>query len=128
MLKTQKVKILNKTEIAKWLNNFFTNVDPNLATRIPLSDKSFKNYIEKNETAIENTKLFFIEYKKAYKSFKRNKTAGYDDIDFNVIIDVFEFLKFLFSKFSKKQEKNVSSLKNLKRIRIHHFKNLVKIL
>ena len=37
--------------------------------------------------------LNFNEFEEAYKRLKRNKTAGFDDLNSNIIIDAYDSLK-----------------------------------
>ena len=46
--------------------------------------------------------LNFDEFEEAFKSLKRNKAAGFDDLSSSIIIDVYDSLKF-YSMFSRSQ-------------------------
>lgn len=108
MLQTNNGQSYDTTEIAKEFNIFFTNVGPNLASKIPTTNQSFKHYLKKNENSIENNELSFDEFEKAFQSLKRNKAAGYDDIDGNIVIDSFEYIKNpLFKVFHKSFQEGV---------------------
>ena len=47
--------------------------------------------------------LNFDEFEKAFKSLKRNKTAGFDDLSSNITIDVYDSLKISSFMFSRSQ-------------------------
>ena len=42
-------EIFGKKEIAETYNNYFVNIDPNLAASIPESKTTFQNYIHKDD-------------------------------------------------------------------------------
>ena len=93
MLKLDTKSIHNHNQIAEELNNFFTNVGPNLANKIPNIKKSFEDYLNRNENTIDNSELSFEEFEDAFKSIQRNKACGIDDIKSNIIIDVYDEIK-----------------------------------
>jgi len=64
-----------------------------LAAKIKKSSKSFESYIEKVNTQLPNKHLSVTEFEEAFKSLKRNKASGYDDINPNILIDVFEWIR-----------------------------------
>ena len=47
--------------------------------------------------------LNFDEFVKTFKSLKRNKTAGFDDLSSNITIDVYDSLKMSYFMFSRSQ-------------------------
>ena len=49
--------------------------------------------------------LNFDEFVKTFKSLKRNKTAGFDDLSSNITIDVYDSLKMSYFMFSRSQFK-----------------------
>ena len=108
MIKAINKNLHNEKEIAREFNHFFTTIGPKLAAKIPKVKKSFKNYLTPVDTEIENNELTFGEFEKAFKSLQRNKAAGIDDINSNVVLDNFNGLqKPLFKIFKKSVEKGV---------------------
>ena len=59
MLKINEKKEFNEQKIAQEFNSFFTNIGPNLASKISPTDKSFESYLNKNAQCIENSELSF---------------------------------------------------------------------
>ena len=92
MLKSGNNSCSSEPEIAKEFNNFFTNIGPRLAEKIPQVNQSFKDYLIYNNNEMENNELTFDEFEKAFKSLKRNKSSGIDDINCNIILDTFQEL------------------------------------
>ena len=59
------------------ITNFFINVEPYLAAKIPKSDHSFKSYLPKVNTTLNETELE-AGFENASKSFKRFGGDGLD--------------------------------------------------
>ena len=79
-----------------WLKNsiyFFTNIGPNLANKIPKVSKMFEQYLSPVDTQINYHDLILKEFETAYKSVKRNKASGVDDINSIIVLDFFEEFK-----------------------------------
>ena len=93
-LKTEHALIEDEKKMAGEFNIFFTNIGPKLAQKIPDINKSFEDYVYRNNSMIEDNELSFDEFEKAFKSIQRNKAAGYDDITSNIIIDVYHEIKY----------------------------------
>ena len=51
---------------------------PNLAPKIPKSDKNFEVYISKANTKLQENPIMEDEFLKAFKSLKINKAPGFD--------------------------------------------------
>ena len=96
----EKKEVTEIKDIAEEFNNFFTNVGPNLAKKVPNSSNLFTSFL--NQTHCNGKKLTINkELKEAFFSLKTNKSPGYDDINFNVVKKCFgeinEPLKHLFN-------------------------------
>ena len=94
-IKLEDKEISTKQHIAEEFNNFFVNIGPNLARKIPQSSHDFISYVEK-ETNILTTQdsVSESEIKKAFNQVKINKSPGFDDISINVVKNCFnELLK-----------------------------------
>ena len=72
---------------------FFTNIGPNLANKIPQIIKTFDQDFFPVDTQINHHDLTLKEFGTAYKSIKRKKASGIDDINSNIVLDFFEKLK-----------------------------------
>ena len=69
---------------------FFRNIVPNLANKIPQISEMFDQCFSPVDTQINHHDLPLKEFGAAYKSLKRNKTSGIDDINSNIVLDFFE--------------------------------------
>ena len=79
-------KIITETEsVAENFNKYFTQIGPNLAKDIGTSTKSFNKYIKKHGTTQSEKAISVNEFKNAFFSLRIDKSAGYDDISFNVV-------------------------------------------
>ena len=85
-------EIYDEKTIANNFNNFFTNIGPNLASKIQTTTNSFKRYLKTNNSILGNSFLTDKEFEEAYFSLKINKSPGYDDISFNVIKHIYEYI------------------------------------
>ena len=93
MIKTEKGNIYDQRKIAEEFNTFFTNIGPKLASKITPVPEHFQDYIIKSNFDFDNNELSFKEFDTAFKSLKRNKASGIDDINTNVVIDVYNEIK-----------------------------------
>ena len=60
-------EIFDKDLIANNLNDYFTNVGPNLAKNIPITEKHFSDYINKADKVLAETNLTLKEFEAAFK-------------------------------------------------------------
>ncbi|XP_065674079.1 uncharacterized protein LOC136091024 [Hydra vulgaris] len=83
-------------------NSIFHLPGNNLANKIPITEKTFSDFLEpiNNSLFIDNlySDLSFDEFERAYKSLERNKATGADEINGNIVIDCFENLKCILYK------------------------------
>ena len=86
--------IYEEKEIAEQLNDFFTNVGPNLANKIPDTSRSFKYYLKNTDNTINNDEISFEEFENAFKNLKKNKAPGIDEITTNIVLSVYDEIKF----------------------------------
>ncbi|XP_057290307.1 uncharacterized protein LOC130612998 [Hydractinia symbiolongicarpus] len=75
-------------EIGAAFNDFFVNVGPQLSAKIK-TKVDYKNYLPNCNFQMGNSILSTEELQHAFKSLKRNKSPGHDDINNNVVIDSF---------------------------------------
>ena len=92
-LKTSDGLITNKNKMAEEFNKYFTNIGPNLAAKITTVRHNFKRYLPRINTKMHYEELSTIEFEKAFKSLKRNKAKGIDNINGNIVIDVYNEIK-----------------------------------
>lgn len=103
---TVKNKSFNEpNKIAKKFNKYFTEIGPTLSEQISATQisssyflKPLNNLYNSNELSSD---LSFNEFERAFKSLKRNKSTGADDINGNIIIDCFKNLKYILFKVFK---------------------------
>ena len=69
------------------------NIGPNLANKVRQVSKTCDKYISPVDTHINHHDLTLKEFETAYKSLKRNKASGIDDINSNIVLDFYEELK-----------------------------------
>ena len=86
--------IKKNNRIAEELNKYFTNVGPNLVSKIQNTSKIFEDFLFPIQKNMEHKDLTFEEFEKAFKLVKHNKAAGHDDIDSNVIIKVYDEISY----------------------------------
>ena len=82
--------IKKNSHMAKKFNKYFTNVGPNLTSKIENTSKTFENFIFPIKKNMEYGDLAFKEFEKTLESVKHNKAAERDDIDSNVIIRIYD--------------------------------------
>ena len=96
-----EVDIFDERKIANEFNTFFTKIRSKLASKIPNASTTFKSCINKPDSIMETKKFLMNELKDPFFFLKINKSAGYDDISFNVLKKCFsnlcESLKYLFN-------------------------------
>ena len=88
-----KIEIHDAKSIAEKFNEFFVNIGPNLARKIPQCNLTFKSYFPTVNTILKETVLRKYEFEEAFKTLKRNKALGHDGLDENIITSVHEFIK-----------------------------------
>ena len=88
-----KIEINDAKSIAEKSNEFFVNIGPNLANKIPRCDLTFKSYLPTVNTKLNETVLSEDEFEEAFKSLKRNRAPGHDGLDVNIITSVYQLIK-----------------------------------
>ena len=90
--------VIAKQEIAENLNKYFTNNGPNLASKILNKQGDFEKCLPKCKN---DTPLTDEEVRNAFYFLKTNKSPSHNDISFNAINNVFDFivglLRYIFS-------------------------------
>ncbi|XP_065651285.1 uncharacterized protein LOC136079474 [Hydra vulgaris] len=85
--------IYHKEVIIEKLNNFFLDVGPNLAAKIPVGQKKFDSYLATTDLIMEEPIIAKSELHTAFNSLKKNESAGIDQINVNVIKSVFDIIE-----------------------------------
>ena len=88
--------------LPKTLTNIFTEIGPNLANKTDPPRKCFHEYLKEYQTCQpENIqKISVNELKDAFFHLKISKSAGYDDISFNIVkkcLDLYKPLLHIFN-------------------------------
>ena len=88
-IRINNTEIFEKEKIANEFNQYFTNVGPNLAKKIPTSSTHSEDFIKKSDSVLPVKVISMNEFKEAFYSLKTNKSPGHDDISFKVIKQCF---------------------------------------
>ena len=86
-----KKSITKTSSAAESFNRYFAQIGPNLTKDIGISTRSFNECIAYHGTTQSEKAICVNEFKDPFLSLKINEGAGYDDISFNVVKNVFEF-------------------------------------
>ena len=86
--------IKNNSHITEEFNKYFTNLGPNLDSKMQNSSKIFEDFLFPVQENMEYRDLTFEEFEKSFKSVKQYKAAGHDNIDSNVIIKVYDEISY----------------------------------
>ena len=78
-------EITDQKTIAEKFNEFYVNVGPNLASKIPQNNNDYKSHLPDITTLFDEPELTEQELKEAVSSLKPNKSLGCDSIHVNVI-------------------------------------------
>ena len=74
---------------------------------MPQISKTLDQYSSPADSQINHHDLTLKECETAYKSLKRNKASGIDDINSNIVLDFFEELKtplfYIFSSLAERK-------------------------
>ena len=88
-----KVEITDTKTFANTFNNFFVKIGRNLASKIPKSDTNFEAYISKVNTKLHKNPLTEDKFLKELRSLIINKAPGFDQIDVNMIKQMYNHIK-----------------------------------
>ena len=96
----------NEKQIENEFNKFFINIGLNLADVFPAATRYFESYMQQTNEATKNEPTTINEVKDTFSSLHIYKTAGYHEINFNVIKSCFgglcDPLKYIFNLSFKK--------------------------
>ena len=100
--------IKKNSRIAEKFNEYFTNIGPNLASKIQNTSKTFDDFLFHVKKNMEQKELNFEEFERAFKSVKHTKAAGHEDIDSNDIIKAYHEICYpLFMTFHSSFNKDI---------------------
>ena len=68
-----KNDVTSEIGIANEFNNFFTNIGPELAKKIPTASRTFESFLNKIDAKIPADPVTINELKEAFSSLKKNK-------------------------------------------------------
>ena len=95
------LQIFDKKAIAENFNNFFSEIGPKLATKIPHSLISFQHFLHGDYPSLKEKLITDDELNEALQILKTRKSSGYDDISFNVTKhispSIFDPLRYIFN-------------------------------
>ena len=86
--------IFDQKTIANSFNEYFVRVGPKLASEIHQSQRSFEMYLKESDSSFEKVTLSDEEIKTAFLSLKGGKSPGFDKINYDIVKENFNSLKF----------------------------------
>ena len=99
-IKADRTIMQNPQDIAEEFNKFFTCVGWKLVKRSPNTEKTFQDFLTPHNEKMQFEEWNFDEFEEVFKSLKRNKAAGFNDLSSSIIIDVCDsFKNILFHVF-----------------------------
>ena len=94
-------EIFDQMTIAENFNNFFSEIGPKLASKIPDSVISFEHFLQGDYQILEEKPVTDNELNEAIKTLKSKKSSRYDEISSYVIKHIspliFDPLKYIFN-------------------------------
>lgn len=90
--KIKETEITKSCKIGNEFNSFLTGIGQNLASSIANATKifkDFKDYLIPSENNLKLYELGIEEFETAFNLLKRNKAAGDDDINVNIVPSVY---------------------------------------
>ena len=88
MLKMKNEITYDTKKITNEFNDLFTN-----NKKIPKVVNSFHEYLTSFNKFLKEDELSFDEFETAFKNLKRNKASGADELNSNVVIEVYDEIK-----------------------------------
>ena len=85
--------ITDHFEIADRFCKYFTNIGPDLASKIPQANSSFRTFLTNNENSpITLGQANVDELDEIRRSFQSGKAPGFDNIPMHVILNSFDLI------------------------------------
>ena len=72
-----------------------------IGEKIRNTEKTFQDFLTSHNEKVLFEELNFDDFQEEFKSLKRNKAAGFDDLSSNIIIDGYDSLKNILFHFFK---------------------------
>ena len=85
--------ITDKKKISEEFNSFFTNVGPNLASKIRKTDGNVLRFLKNTANSFKITPIEEVELKCAFEKLKVNKAPGFDDYNSRIMKNVYDAIK-----------------------------------
>ncbi|XP_065650382.1 uncharacterized protein LOC136078532 [Hydra vulgaris] len=92
--------VYEKSIIAEEINNYFVNIGPNLASKIPNNSIPFNSYLKTYDKFMDKTDLKLSELRTAFSRLKSKKSEGFDKISVDIVKSVFDIEPSLFHTFN----------------------------
>ena len=83
--------IFDQKTIVNSFNEYFVNVGSKLTCEIPQSQRSFEMYLKEYDRSFEEVSLSDEEIKTAFSSLKVGKSPGFDEINYTIVKQIFNF-------------------------------------
>ena len=87
-----EIEINDAQPIADKLNEYYVNVGPSLASKIPEGDISYRSYFLEVAITLDDNSLTEDEFDETFKTLKNNKSPGSDGLHVNIIKAVYSFI------------------------------------
>ena len=88
-----QIEINDAQSIADKFNEYYVNVGPSLASKIPEGDISYGSYLPEVAITLRENSLTEDEFDEAFKALKGNKSPGSDGLHVNIIKAVYSLIK-----------------------------------
>ena len=108
--------IKKKNSIAEEFNKQFTNVGPNLASKIQSTSKIFEDFLFPVQKNVVYKDLTFEEFEKNFKSVKHNKAVKHDDMDRNGIVKVYDEISYPLEQLKVAKVSTIFKIGNIEQI------------
>ena len=88
-----QIEINDAQSIADKFNEYYVNVGPSLASKIPEGDINYRSYLLEVAITLGENSLTDDEFDGAFKALKSNTSAGSDGLHVNILKAVYSLIK-----------------------------------
>ena len=88
-----QIEINDAHSIADKFNEYYVNVGPSLASKIPEGDISYRSYLLDVSITLGENSLTEDEFDEGFKALKSNISPGSDGLHVNIIKAVYSLIK-----------------------------------
>ena len=88
-----QIEINDAQSIADKFNEYYVNVGPSLASKIPEGDINYRSYLPEVAITLGENSLTEDEFDEAFKALKSNKSPGSDGLHVDIIKAVYSLIK-----------------------------------